>query len=990
MVLIDLSKMLSVGRTRHMPFILSLLTLWSIITIIFTPTVSAAYNMTDEQINLLPGRSTGATFVRNDKMYIYGGVVSRSVVSTQFTSISFNDEDGSLVYADVPQRNPVPMSFSQAVLLPDNNRVLFFGGITNNATLYTGKLLVYEYRFDQQTWQEASALPFNNATFPVNRKELTATLGSDGKVYIAGGFNLVSAFAGAGSYIMGDLWSYNPQNGQFVDLSQPLEPSKYMIGHSAIALPNNKIIFTMGTMGYHERTAHPSDPTEKCNTSFIYDITSNKWYEQELKADEIPWLREGASAILGVRDFAGNAYNPLANLAILDTNTWTWQTTNNVLGPQPTARFQANAGLLKGKYLVIANGRTETVWFNDVYVLNLGDSSAVTPTTSDKTTETKQLAWIENITQPLTESDTLIGSTGLSTGAIVGIVVGIVVALILGVALWKFWNEIFALVWSPRTGEPWWTETSHAFSKLALAGLFVAFLAFLMVQVIHSPISTITLSSPVPKVQVPDVRFCFDGWDKPSIGCQTDTGTIADCSTSGYLRPLNMTKHRPFFIDGQPTVPTCYLFTAPDEFELGDPKQRQKQQSNNNDNGYRIQFIFYGVATKPNPSIDGNTTFISYSRIHVSLYPRGRNPNLAYYFGDTSQKLSESDIQVWLNEERNDLQTSSSNTYTLELGAYSSVAYQLQEHLYLDNDNGWNSIGFAPNYNSVPEVASVFRAGSATQLRVESFGKNILDLYPSNYALVTLKEQKIYTVLTAIGSAGGLLTLLFTLDTFLFGVRPNSPWGVIHRWSMGSAKKSLLTGLRDQFGFLTMAIPFINPVRPHLIPQEKYETYKIIPATATDSSGMGLFSHQQRQQDEKNYTMDNEASLQQENKEIKKQLEELQRRVQLMELMLKSYYINDELFSNLNSAVSNGGVTVNNPRLSNIIMNNTQGWNNNNNNNNGNRESDLIQHLNGTRLPRDERGTVGQDMDSSTLFSDNNNQYPARTEEHYRLVDKAA
>ena len=54
-----------------------------------------------------------------------------------------------------------------------------------------------------------------------------------------------------------------------------------------------------------------------------------------------------------------------------------------------------------------------------------------------------------------------------------------------------------------RTGEPRWTELSHLFSKLVLAALFGAFIAFLIVQVINSPISTITLASPKARVQVP-------------------------------------------------------------------------------------------------------------------------------------------------------------------------------------------------------------------------------------------------------------------------------------------------------------------------------------------------------------------------------------------------------------------------------------------------------------------------------------------------------
>ncbi|KAI9479522.1 hypothetical protein BDB00DRAFT_183229 [Zychaea mexicana] len=158
---------------------------------------------------------------------------------------------------------------------------------------------------------------------------------------------------------------------------------------------------------------------------------------------------------------------------------------------------------------------------------------------------------------------------------------------------------------------------------------------------------------------------------------------------------------------GSPLLQVATYSLPPDEFQLGDPKKRQQQSSaistsSFNDNGYRIQFLFYGVATKDDTTNNG-TTILPTSRIHVSLYTRKRNPNLAYYFGDTTQQITESDIQVWLDQERNNLQTA--NTYTLDLGAYSSMTYQLQTHLCL-KDRGWNNIGFAPSFNEVPEITT--------------------------------------------------------------------------------------------------------------------------------------------------------------------------------------------------------------------------------------------------------------------------------------------
>ena len=456
-----------------------------------------------------------------------------------------------------------------------------------------------------------------------------------------------------------------------------------------------------------------------------------------------------------------------------------------------------------------------------------------------------------------------------------------------------------------------------------------------------------------------------------------------------------MTKHRPFFIDSQPTPPTCYLFTVPDDFQLGDPKLRQQHQTSNGDNGYRVQFMFYGVATKPDIAIHGNsTTTLTFSRIHVSLYPRGRNPNLAYYFDDATQKISESDMQNWLDQERNDLQTSSSNTYTLELGAYSTIAYQLQEHLYLDNNNAWNSIGFAQDYNRVPELTSSCRPGMATQLRVESFTKNILDIYPSSFSDVTLKEQKIYTVLSAIGSAGGLLTLLFTLDTFLFGVRPNSPWGFVHRMSMGSARESLLGGLQNHFGFLTSTIPFINPVRPDLLADEKQRNAHNIIATKGPAANSNYINNTmifKQQQDEKGSVdiIDNNtgASSGEGNQQLQQHFEELQRRMQLMELMLKSYYINDELFSNLNSALNNetNDITAVNRQTINKIVDGYPYKQQLHESQIILGESRVTTHED-TTFFGDKRSMKTQDSSGIQLH----NRYPPAKEEYFHLVDRPA
>ncbi|KAI9479523.1 hypothetical protein BDB00DRAFT_183675 [Zychaea mexicana] len=146
-----------------------------------------------------------------------------------------------------------------------------------------------------------------------------------------------------------------------------------------------------------------------------------------------------------------------------------------------------------------------------------------------------------------------------------------------------------------------------------------------------------------------------------------------------------------------------------------------------------------------------------------------------------------------------------------------------------------------------------------------------------------MREQKIYTVLSALGSAG--------------------------------ARESLLIRLRNHFGFLTLAIPFINPVRSKLLSEEILDVHgvktQLTTAAATSSSPSSSLqgfdsSNSKSNNDDNVYSgSTTTTTLQQENQDVKKQLEDLQKRIQLMELMLKAYYINDEIFSNLHSAVSN-------------------------------------------------------------------------------------
>lgn len=176
----------------------------------------------------LPYRLGSATFVLNHTLYTYGGE-ERGINATQdFVSVAFAS-DGSIIYNPVRVNQAGPsVAYSQAVLLPDNDTVLLFGGSSWPPAANGSEILVYQFRFSTRAWTPA---PINGTAVPSSRMFFTATLASNGLIYIYGGAGPLPQTQAA----YNDFWSYNPATGQFVNLTAPGQPTLY--GHNAIALP---------------------------------------------------------------------------------------------------------------------------------------------------------------------------------------------------------------------------------------------------------------------------------------------------------------------------------------------------------------------------------------------------------------------------------------------------------------------------------------------------------------------------------------------------------------------------------------------------------------------------------------------------------------------------------------------------------------------------------------------------------------------------------
>jgi hypothetical protein len=350
-----------------------------------------------------------------------------------------------------------------------------------------------------------------------------------------------------------------------------------------------------------------------------------------------------------------------------------------------------------------------------------------------------------------------------------------------------------------------------------------------------------------------DVRFCFDGYPAytptdprtPGVTCQTDNGYTC----SQFVQKLDMSVFQPTYADNLGAV-NCFLFRATSDFVL--------TSTSGANNGSRLLFTFWGDQT------------INSGRVHASIYPKTMDPNVVVYgINDSITNLMPEDqVLNWQINERNDIQAT--NVFDIQPYTYSAAAYNLINHQYLQNV-GWNYVGFLPISNSTPEVDTSFRQEAPNPNYVSTHTDiGVMAVFPLSFVTTIEREVKMYTLVNALGFVGGIFGLLVAVQTWLFGYRPRSPWGVVHRWSVGDMKRSLLRGLQSKFKISESGVPLVHPVHHRF--------------SVTDFNNLDY----------------DESETQRINR--------VEERMQMLEMLFKAYYVDDEVFRSLDDANRAGGL----------------------------------------------------------------------------------
>ncbi|KAI9250513.1 hypothetical protein BDA99DRAFT_541763 [Phascolomyces articulosus] len=855
--------------------------------------------------------SDTAGFTINGKMYTYGGRNFNSPTSVLYeVNIDMNN---GVMTRTVVDSSGMPTYDSQAIIL-DNDTVAFIGGSLNWARLDPSSmpsLIGYTYSFSQQSWNSLPGLNdsrYSLQTHPEHRQGHTAVKASDGLIYIQGGTQNAPY-----NSILLDAWSYEASTG---DLKKLDDPPFGLFAATATALPDGPIVY-LG--GYYDTVTLETLPVMfRLDRALIYDINSNSWRTQPLNTTAIKNFtleRENLSAVLGPENryiyvFGGDTpatennkmmvYN---DLWILDTHTWTWGIPSNVSGTQPITRTGSSAALINNDYIYFCYGRTQNFAIESIDVLKLPDISK-----GDESVESGPYKWLYNISTGETQEEAERKPSGPSKGVIIGLSVGFGVSgLICIILLFLFRHRVkyvmiisWDAVWDRRIGEPLWAEISRFITGTFLVLLFIAFVVFLVVQVINSPVTSDSRieSAEEKGLDVPDIRFCFDGYSNdsdpysPHMSCETDIG--GDCQRQIML--LDRSKHSPLPVTS--TFNRCFLFLSDDLTDNIEPIRLSPTRIPGVNNGTIIGFT---------PRVDNVTEPV---RLFMSFYHPREDPNRHVYINEPNIQLDDEYIENWKYRD-----SSYVSGESLEPMESANIQYSIEVTKHLTK-SWWNFVGFASIYNQTTEVKTTIQKYKWGEPQPGTYGTvgSIL-LTPSTFDITVNKEQRVYTLVNAFGFVGGIYGLFIAFQSAMFGYRPQSPFGYLHRWSVGPMRRSIYRGLKDGFKDYRSPTPMVNPV--HARQYSNYTNNEKVDAEDgiihLKNIGMGFNAHSSYASDETDAILTLErGSRDDENGEKYvggdsddhgRRVESMEDRMQLLEKVFQSYYIDDEVFQKLDKAV---------------------------------------------------------------------------------------
>jgi len=241
-----------------------------------------------------------------------------------------------------------------ATLLP-NGKVLVAGGFQSTLRDH----MTYTYLNSAEIYDSPPGAWSPTGSMSTVRSDHTATLLPNGKVLVAGGFNL---------YYLNYLTTaelYDPAAGTWTGTGSMATGH---FGHTATLLPNSKVLVT-GGVGDDSKSAEIYNPAAGTWTGTGSMATARYWHTATL-------LANGKVLVAGGRTDGYN-YAVTARAALYDPAAGTWTNTGSMV----TARFDHTATLLPNGQVLVVGGRSESGILNSAELYN-PSSGTWTPTGS--------------------------------------------------------------------------------------------------------------------------------------------------------------------------------------------------------------------------------------------------------------------------------------------------------------------------------------------------------------------------------------------------------------------------------------------------------------------------------------------------------------------------------------------------------------------------------------------------------------------------------
>lgn len=298
--------------------------------------------------------------------------------------------------------------------------------------------------------------------------------------------------------------------------------------------------------------------------------------------------------------------------------------------------------------------------------------------------------------------------------------------------------------------------------------------------------------------------------------------------------------------------------------------------------------------------------------VHLQFYEPEKNANRIVFDINPISKWDINYVDSWIDSECSAAFNSSSINQVLTVYPESDIDVQFKT-IYtqrIDPNSLWNLVGVFPKYIQQSKLSITHTQEMARATYVEDYyvsGK--VRVSPADFKKTTITEKRDVTIVSSLGVIGGFVSILFAARVLLFGARPTEPWGVFQRLSFRSSwEESKRKNLKKYFRIPDIdSVPFVTPVHQRFSDIYALNTNNNAASSSclVNTANDGLLGHHSNEVHSMRSTgsnTNNESTSNEIILNMQERLTQLEGRNQVLELVLKAYYIDDRIFHEIHAS----------------------------------------------------------------------------------------